>query len=174
MTKVHGILWFARQQGHKERDVLKMSLYQFFASDKVLKEYDNNAVYYDEKKDIIISSEHSINASLRIIKEDNLYYAKIYTKKTYCAYVEWYYSDKNARIIVEYIKEHLKEGAYSMELWNAWEYNDTDEKNKEISQTSKKEVHIKDLTIQHIKDIWGQSFYYHPACLKIFKTYKYN
>lgn len=148
-----------------------MSLYQFFASDKVLPEYDNNAVYYDEKKDIIISSEHSINSSLRIIREDGLDYAKTYTRKPYCAYVEWYYSDNNAQIIVEYIKKHLQDDVYSMELWNVWEYNDVHVKNKEMSQIIRTEVHIKELTIQHIKDIWGQSFYYYPTYLKIFRTY---
>lgn len=85
-----------------------MSYYRFFASDKEMPEFDNM-----KAKPIIVRGEvvtiNFANASdeenaMRIVKEDDFYYAKKFTDKKYVNYLEWYYNDDNAQVIVDYIK----------------------------------------------------------------------
>lgn len=84
---------------------------------------------------------------LNIVKEDYLENARIYTKKQYCAYVEWRYSDEYAEKIIEYIRQHLKT-AKQIELWNVW----LGPKEEGLRQ---KKCSLEQLTIEDIKGIWG-------------------
>lgn len=150
-----------------------MSLYQFFASDKPLLEYDNNIIGCDNKNRLIKKSkakrkerfcitESDEMASIRIILEDDMFYAKMYTSKPYCAYIEWYYSDKNAVIITNYIQSHLK-SAPNIELWNIWMGD------KEIE--TRRKCNLDTLLVKDIKEIWGKTEFHNPECLEIFRPY---
>ncbi|MBQ2801436.1 MAG: hypothetical protein IJF03_08610 [Lachnospiraceae bacterium] len=138
-----------------------MSNYQFFASNKELREYKNSkwdflkffVRYIIRKKDY--EEEES---SIRICKENDLSTASFYTEKSYCAYVEWGFSEKNADIIMEYIKSHLKESK-EIELWNVWE--------GERAEADVTECFDNQLTIQHIKEIWGKDHFEKPEGLRI-------
>lgn len=151
-----------------------MSLYQFFASDKPLLAYDNKVISCDEKnrltkKTKITESSQRFNITeidellaLRIILEDDMYYAKMYTNKPYCAYIEWRYSDKNAEGIIKYIQQHLKSNR-TIELWNAW-MGDKEE-------VIYKNCNLEALTIKDIKEIWGKTEFNNPECLKIYRQF---
>ena len=43
----------------------------------------------------------------------------IYTRKTYCAYLSWEFSEERAQTILQYIQERLAD-TDELELWNIW------------------------------------------------------
>ncbi|MGN0466740.1 MAG: hypothetical protein ACI4F9_10400 [Lachnospiraceae bacterium] len=142
-----------------------MSLYQFFASDKQLEVYDNKRIIFDEKRQLLKGKRGKISifdelSSLRIFLEDDTTYMKLYTNKKYGAFIEWYYSDENAEVIIGYIKRHLKKSR-EIELWNVWLGE------KENAKVTKR--CIDDLTVLDIKNIWGKEFFEFAECLKIYR-----
>ena len=92
-----------------------MSLYRFFASDKEMPELDNMHVTSDKVNNSINAVDE--NHALRIKKENDLYYASQYTDKEFVNYIEWHYNDENAEIIINYIKDLLKD-RFSVFLYN--------------------------------------------------------
>ena len=141
-----------------------MSLYQFFASEKEMPELDNmNAKTISIDGEIIaitINSSFDEITAMRINKEDDLYYASQFTDKKHVNYIEWYYNDDNAKVIIEYIRVLLKD-RYTVSLFNTW----MDDKSKVLI----KKKNIADLTIQDVKHIWGQEFFKQNECLVVYK-----
>lgn len=143
-----------------------MSLYQFFASEKRMPAFDNlHVISKMENNEVIaicfLPGTSEITA-MRIVEEDDLYYASQYTEKKYVNYIEWKYNDKNAEIILEYIKLLLKD-RFTVSLYNTW-MGDT-------TPVNTNKIHINSLTISDIKKIWGQSFFTNNECLIVFKNY---
>ncbi|NCD04279.1 MAG: hypothetical protein EOM00_15075 [Clostridia bacterium] len=142
-----------------------MSMYQFFASDKQLEVYDNNRIVLDSKKQLLKGKKRKISVfdereALRIIIEDDIKHMKLYTEKKYGAFIEWNYTDENAKVIIQYIERHLKVSR-EIELWNVWL---GPKENAKINKCS-----IENLTITDIKDIWGKEFFEFAECLKIYR-----
>ncbi len=143
-----------------------MSYYRFFASDKEMPEFDNM-----KAKPIIVDGEVvAINfangfdedTAMRIVKEDDFCYAEKFTDKKYVNYLEWYYNDDNAQLIVDYIKALLAD-RFTVSLFNTW----TDDE----SELFIKKVDVNDLSIEDIKEIWGQKFFEKNECLVVFRNY---
>ena len=143
-----------------------MSYYRFFASDKEMPEFDNM-----KAKPIIVRGEvvaiNFANASdektaMRIVKEDDFYYAKRFTDKKYVNYIEWYYNDDNAQVIVDYIKALLG-NRFTVSLFNTWTDDET--------ELLVRKVNVKDLGIKDIKGIWGQEFFERNECLVVYRNY---
>lgn len=160
-----------------------MSSYQFFASNKPLKEVTNPFIKLlsindmiannmeipallkdskdrDEKIVLQCDSEEHLN-EIEIINENNMPvgYLKKYTNKKYISSLTWRYTDKRSEVLLQYIKEQLKD-VDEIELWNTW----MDEK---IEELIIREINIRDLTVQLIKEAVGNRYYKKPSCLKI-------
>lgn len=142
-----------------------MSNYQFFASDHKLDEYDNGIIIFDgdnlvnpNRNDRCIT-DFDERYAMRIIHEDDMVETSKYTKKKYCAYVEWYYCTFNAEVMIEYIKNHLQ-NSRQIELWNVWMGE------KSVPQIKK--CRLGDIQIATIKEIWGKDHYEKPECLLIY------
>ena len=127
-----------------------MSYYRFFASDKEMPEFDNG-----KAKPVIVNGEvvainfangADENTAMRIVKEDDFCCAEKFTDKKYVNYLEWYYNDDNAQLIVDYIKALL-------------------------ADRFTKKIDINDLSIEDIKEIWGQMFFEKNECLVVFRNY---
>ena len=101
---------------------------------------------------------------LNIVKEDYLENARLYTKKQYCAYVEWCYSDEYAEKIIEYIRQHLQT-AKQIELWNVW-------LGQKEEGLKRKKCSLEQLTLEEIKEIWGN--FNTPVCLEILDVHFYE
>ena len=143
-----------------------MSYYRFFASDKEMPEFDNM-----KAKSIIVDGEVvAINfangfdedTAMRIVKEDDFCCAEKFTDKKYVNYLEWYYNDDNAQLIVDYIKTLLAD-RFTVSLFNIW----TDDE----SELCIKKVDVNYLSIEDIKGIWGQKFFEKNECLVVFRNY---
>lgn len=102
------------------------------------------------------------DTAMRIVKEDDFCCAEKFTDKKYVNYLEWYYNDTNAQVIVDYIKALLAD-RFTVSLFNTW----TDDG----SELVVKKLDVNDLDIQAIKAIWGQKFFERNECLVVFKTY---
>lgn len=129
-------------------------------------EFDNM-----KAKPIIVQGEvvaiNFANASdeetaMRIVKEDDFYYAKRFTDKKYVNYIEWYYNDDNAQVIVDYIKALLGD-RFTVSLFNTWTDDET--------ELLVRKVNVKDLGIKDIKGIWGQEFFERNECLVVYRNY---
>lgn len=122
-----------------------MSLFQYLASDKLLKEIRNpyaefisinealkrnievddaivNGGYFDldEKNIMIYDSEEHIGEIE--IYHDMYYsseYAKEYSRKNYFSELQWRYTKIRAKQLVDYLKEQLKE-LDEIEIWSIW------------------------------------------------------
>lgn len=76
------------------------------------------------------------------------------------AYIEWFYTDKNADLILKYIAEHLKK-AKQIEMWNVWLGK------KETPQIIK--CSWNELSKEKIKGIWGKPYFNQPECLIVYR-----
>lgn len=143
-----------------------MSSYQFFASDKELSEYDNGIISLGRKKlQNKMAKDSSITEAdelltMRICIEDDLSNMHRYTNKKNGAYIEWFYSEKNATVMVAYIKEHLRT-ATQIELWNTWL--------EEKKEPQIRKCFIHNLSTQNIAEIFNKDCYTGPECLVIYK-----
>lgn len=102
------------------------------------------------------------DTAMRIVKEDDFCCAEKFTDKKYVNYLEWYYNDDNAQVIVDYIKALLAD-RFTVSLFNTW----TDDG----SELLVKKIDVNDLDIRDIKAIWGQEFFERNECLVVFRTY---
>lgn len=143
-----------------------MSYYRFFASDKEMPEFDNRKaepiLVNGETAAISFANGADEDTAMRIVKEDDFCCAEKFTDKKYVNYLEWYYNDTNAQVIVDYIKALLAD-RFTVSLFNTW----TDDG----SELVVKKLDVNDLDIQAIKAIWGQKFFERNECLVVFKTY---
>ena len=143
-----------------------MSYYRFFASDKEMPEFDNGKaepiLVNGETVAISFANGSDEDTAMRIVKEDDFCCAEKFTDKKYVNYLEWYYNDDNAQVIVDYIKALLAD-RFTVSLFNTW----TDDG----SELLVKKIDVNDLDIRDIKAIWGQKFFERNECLVVFKTY---
>ncbi|MCC5910565.1 MAG: hypothetical protein JJT76_09035 [Clostridiaceae bacterium] len=161
-----------------------MSSYQFFASNKPLKEVTNPYIKLlsindmiannmeiphlllktskdrDEKIVLQCDSEEHLD-EIEIMNENSIPvgYLKKYTNKKYISSLTWRYTDKRAEELLQYIKEQFRD-VDEIELWDTW----IDEK---IEEPIIRELNIQDLTVQLIKESVGKGYYEKPSCLKI-------
>ncbi len=77
-------------------------------------------------------------------------------------YLEWYYKDDNAQVIVDYIKALLGD-RFTVSLFNTWTDDET--------ELLVRKVNVKDLGIEDIKGIWGQEFFERNECLVVYRNY---
>lgn len=143
-----------------------MSYYRFFASDQEMPEFDNGKaepiLVNGETVAISFANGADEDTAMRIVKEDDFCCAEKFTDKKYVNYLEWYYNDDNAQVIVDYIKALLAD-RFTVSLFNTW----TDDE----SELVVKKIDVNDLSIQDIKAIWGQEFFERNECLVVFRTY---
>lgn len=143
-----------------------MSYYRFFASDQEMPEFDNRKaepiLVNGETAAISFANGADEDTAMRIVKEDDFCCAEKFTDKKYVNYLEWYYNDDNAQVIVDYIKALLAD-RFTVSLFNTW----TDDG----SELVVKKLDVNDLDIQAIKAIWGQEFFERNECLVVFRTY---
>ena len=143
-----------------------MSYYRFFASDKEMPEFDNRKaepiLVNGETAAISFANGADEDVAMRIVKEDDFCCAEKFTDKKYVNYLEWYYNDDNAQVIVDYIKALLAD-RFTVSLFNTW----TDDG----SELLVKKIDVNDLDIRDIKAIWGQEFFERNECLVVFRTY---
>lgn len=143
-----------------------MSYYRFFASDKEMPEFDNRKaepiLVNGETAAISFANGADEDTAMRIVKEDDFCCAEKFTDKKYVNYLEWYYNDDNAQVIVDYIKALLAD-RFTVSLFNTW----TDDG----SELLVKKIDVNDLDIRDIKAIWGQEFFERNECLVVFRTY---
>ncbi len=124
-----------------------MSLYKFFASSRELKAFSND-------------DSSSTLEPMKIIVENDLSKVSRYTDKKNCALLSWKFSDKNAEILISYIKEHLKL-CPRIELWRAG----NGDKSNAIIQKCSKNI----LNAEKIKELWGQDSL-ETACLVVYNA----
>lgn len=143
-----------------------MSYYRFFASDQEMPEFDNRKAepipVNGETAAISFANGADEDTAMRIVKEDDFCCAEKFTDKKYVNYLEWYYNDDNAQVIVDYIKALLAD-RFTVSLFNTW----TDDG----SELLVKKIDVNDLDIRDIKAIWGQEFFERNECLVVFRTY---
>lgn len=143
-----------------------MSYYRFFASDQEMPEFDNGKaepiLVNGEIVAISFANGSDEDTAMRIVKEDDFCCAEKFTDKKYVNYLEWYYNDTNAQVIVDYIKALLAD-RFTVSLFNTW----TDDG----SELVVKKLDVNDLDIRDIKAIWGQEFFERNECLVVFRTY---
>lgn len=99
----------------------------------------------------------------------------IYTRKTYCAYLSWEYSEERAQTILHYIQERLAD-TDELELWNIWlgglieeekgdyrpklkssrtrEAEDVDWDDWKLHKVHKKEIRFRQLNGEVLKDFF--------------------
>ena len=143
-----------------------MSLYQFFASEKEMPEFDNmNPTVINVNGEHCVISCHSNFEKfvpMRILKEDDLSYAYSFTDKRFVNFFEGECSDTNAKVIIDYIKIVLKD-RFCISLFNTWM--------EDKSELVTRKICINDLTIEEIKGIWGQRLFKQNECLIVFRSY---
>lgn len=120
-----------------------MSFYQFLASEEKLEKWESDIF-------------------CRIVPEEDMQCASMYTNKKNCAYLEWQYSKSRAEKIREYIQLHLK-NAKRIELWNVWEGA------KEEASVYK--CRISDLKPEDIRELWGKTPFKKPECIIVLQDY---
>ncbi len=163
-----------------------MSLFQFLASDKLLKEVKNPYVEFisinealkrnievadfimndtkidkDEKIIMFCDSEEHLEAME--INHDMYYssvYAKKYSKKQYFSELHWCYTEVRAKQLVDYLNEQLK-SLDEIEIWSIWL---DDHKSASI-----KSINVNELSITDLAFLDTSNGYEKPKCLIIKK-----
>ncbi|MCD8009681.1 MAG: hypothetical protein LUF34_02585 [Lachnospiraceae bacterium] len=142
-----------------------MSYYRFFASDQEMPEFDNGKaqklIIDGEVVAISFANGFDEDTAMRIVREDDFCCAEKFTDKKYVNYLEWYYNDENAQTIVDYVKALLAD-RFTVSLFNTWEGDE--------SELLVKKVNVRDLRIEHIREIWGQKFFERNECLVVFRS----
>ena len=164
-----------------------MSLYQFLASSKPLKEKINPYIEHLSVNDMIARGmevpfnliNHTINPDDKIIlwcdteehmeeiqilhqKESPYPDVEKFTNKPYIATLTWRYSDARAEELIHYLKEVLSgdSAPQELELWQIWLADS-------IDGLKVHELRINDLTIAVLREHFGNNHFEHPICLKI-------
>lgn len=157
-----------------------MSLYQFLASNRPLKdrlnpnieflsieEAENRGVqlpnWYqkdmriDRQGKIVLfcSSEECLH-ELEIREDNDSIQAKNYSNKKCFSSISWRFTESRGQELIDYIAEHL-ESASEIELWNTW----LDEQEVPIM----KKCHIATLKVSDLEEVFGQCSYEKPHCL---------
>lgn len=162
-----------------------MSLFQFLASDKSLKDVKNNLVEFISINEAIesgIEFDDSIMTDTEIDKDEktmmsfrnqedlneieissNGYhsteYCKEYSKKKYFSELNWRFSEIRAKELITYLTKEIKEEGEEIEIWSIW----IDEFEEPIVKT----VDINSLTVDDLRFLDTSSGYDKPKCLVI-------
>lgn len=143
-----------------------MSWFYFMASDSKLEEYDNGMARMRKTKNgmILIGEngfeEKSIHIFDLVQREESDRY---FTAKKYIKHVEFLYSEENANVIIDYLKQKMRK-CKQIELWRVWESD------KIIPE--KRKVKVDELKLLDIDSIWGVDGYDND-CLVITQSYTY-
>ena len=139
-----------------------MSSYQFFASEKKLEEYRNPKIkiFQGKAEENRLYSTADESVGLRIWEEEYREIISFYTKKPFCTHIEWEYGEKNALIIVQYVKEHLQISP-KIQLWDIW----LGDKSQPITER----VHISKFASDTVKRIWGKEYFEQAECLEVYR-----
>jgi len=150
-----------------------MSTYRFIASRHPLKELSNPHVtllsYQDlkerkipvgkvsttfetsdphEKNFLYFDSDNQIH-DLEIRPDDPELYARPYTEKQHISQIRWRYNPERAEVLIDYIREHMKEsGADEVELWSIW--------TEDTPSATMRPISLSDLTLEVIDDLFGK------------------
>ncbi len=163
-----------------------MSLFQFLASDKLLKEVKNpyiefisinealkrnielnnftmNDTEIDKEDKIIMFCDSEEHFEEIVINHDMYYsseYAEEYSNKQYFSELHWRYTEARAKQLVDYLKEQLK-SSDEVEIWSIWL---DDHKSASIKSINVNELSLADLEFLDISNGYEQ-----PKCLVIKK-----
>jgi hypothetical protein len=163
-----------------------MSLFQFLASDKLLKEVKNpyiefisikealkrNIKLYDfimndteiDKEDKIIMVCDSEEYLQEIEINHDMYYsseyAEEYSNKQYFSELHWHYTEARAKQLVDYLRDQLK-SSDEVEIWSIWL--------DEHKSASIKSINVNELSIADLKFLDTSDGYEKPKCLVIKK-----
>lgn len=163
-----------------------MSIYQFIASNRPLKNVINPYVKLlsindmiamkmeipnfllkatkdrDEKITLHCESEAQLD-EIEIMTEINMPIESLatYTMKKYIASLTWRYTDQRAETLLEYLQDHMK-SSDEVEVWNTW-------LNESVEDPKIVEIKIQDLKIKMIKECLGKGFYESASCIRISK-----
>ncbi len=163
-----------------------MSVFQFLASDKVLKEVANPSIEFisineaikrnieiadfivndtkinkDEKNIMVCDSEEHLDELE--IKHDMYYsseYAEEYSKKRHFSELQWNYTEARAKQLVDYIVDQLI-NVDEIEIWSIWL---DDHESAHIRTINMKELTIADLAFLDISNGFKR-----PECLIVKK-----
>lgn len=163
-----------------------MSLFQFLASDKLLKEVSNpymvlisineaikrnlevpalilknNKIDKDEK--IILACDSEEHLDKLEIKRDMYYsdeYAQEYSQKPYYAQLQWRFTKSRAAQLYDYLMDQLKK-VEEIEIWSIWL--------DDYAPANVKKVDIKDLKLKDLSVLDCSKGYVGPQCLIITK-----
>lgn len=159
-----------------------MSVFQFLASDKTLKEVENPYLEYislnealkrkmdipefivedteidkDEKNIMVCDSEEHLEEL--VITQDMYYsheYAKEYSNKQHFFELQWRYTKARAHQLANYLIDQLK-NVNEIEVWSIWL--------DEHESASIRTINIKDLTIADLAFLDMSKGFARPACL---------
>lgn len=98
--------------------------------------------------------------SIRIVKEEDLEYARQYTDLGYINYIEWNYSKSNATRVIKYVKDVMLDRK-ELFLYNTW----LDDKSPVVLRSKK----LEEIDEDDIKNIWGKGYFEKNECLKIYR-----
>jgi len=143
-----------------------MSRFHYFASDTVLEERKNP---YIEMLSVNQALEKGIDVKLDwfgvgfdrdkpgvilfCAEEDKMgypniytfqkddYYDRIGTEKTFCAALEWSWSEENIKVVLDYIRSQMEE-TEELEIWSVWLGNDVIMENVEKSVYKMNELSV--------------------------------
>jgi len=166
-----------------------MSLYQFFASHKPLKELANPYIEHWSINDLIAKGmevpfhllDTSIDRDEKFIlwcdSEDHMYEINIFNApgssfqnykevsyKSQIATLEWRYTDQRAEGLIQYIREVLNDEMYDdeIEFWHVW-------MDDSLDALDLREYEVNQLTVPILRELFGKECYEHPVCLRIRK-----
>jgi hypothetical protein len=162
-----------------------MSLFEFIASDKLLKEVKNPYVEFisindalernievadfmmndniDKDEKFIIFFESVEHLEEIEIKHDMYYsseYAKEYSNKKYFSQLQWRYTEIRAKQLVDYLNEQLM-SIDEIEIWSIWL--------DEHKSASIKSINANELSITDLSFLDTSNGYEKPKCLIIKK-----
>ena len=163
-----------------------MSLFQFLASDKLLKEVKNPYIEFisikeaskrnielndftmndteidKEDKTIMVCDSEKYLGEIEI-NHDMYYsseYAEEYSNKQYFSELYWRYTEARAKQLVDYLKEQLK-NSDEVEIWSIWL--------DEHKSASIKSINVNELSIADLEFLDISNGYEKPKCLVIKK-----
>lgn len=166
-----------------------MSLYQFFASHKPLKEMANPYIEHWSINDLIAKNmevpfhlldkpiDHDEKIFLwceseELMDEINIFNApgssfpnyKEVSDKSKIATLEWRYTDKRAEALIQYLSEVLNDANYDdeIEFWHVW-------MDDSLDALDLREYEVDQLTVPILRELLGKECYEHPICLRIRK-----
>ncbi len=166
-----------------------MSLYQFLASSKPIKEKINPYIEHLSVNDMIARGmevpfnlvNHTINPDekiilwcdteehmdeIEILRQEEMPYPDVekFTNKPNIATLSWRYTDARAEELIQYLKEALSSDSelFELELWQIWLADS-------IDGLKVHEFNVNDLNVSVLREHMGQNHFEHPVCLRILR-----